>query len=483
MQTQRPDIHDAPPSSLTLSGFGVAFASRQVLAGVDLTLAPTGLTALMGPGGTGKSTLARTLCGANDSIKYMRTWGTALFMGAPLTDANRPALVSQRLAVVEHTAAHWLAGALANRSALTQLEQRDVFTAALEAHGWGDHARWLDSPTVDVPTSTMRRFAIVRALLSEPVMLCVDEPTHGLEDDDADDILLALKRTAMGLPVLWITHHQSRAARFGEHVALLLDGVVWEQGPASLFFASPQTPEGRSFVRTGSCSPPARPVLVDPDLDLEPAPTAETAPTPAPTPEASATPLTRVRYPIDGLYAQPAHYVRGSVGPRGFRWLVPGVLGGSPQPGLLRDFAFDSAALRRVGTDHLITLTEVELPGAEALDPSIGLEHFPMPDMGAPTCERAAWMCGQVDARLARGEAVVFHCKAGHGRTGTMLAAHLVWRGLSAEVAISEARRIERTWIQSDTQIDFLHRFESWRSRHGNRHTTEASSPHTHQGA
>jgi atypical dual specificity phosphatase len=479
MHTQRPDIHAPPAPSLSLSGFGVAFASRRVLGSIDLELGRTGLTALMGPGGTGKSTLARTLCGANDSIKYMRTWGTARFMGAPISPGHRPALITQRLAVVEHTAAHWLADALPGRGELTRLEQLDVLEDALAEHGWREHARWLETPTLDVPTSTMRRFAIVRELLGDPPLLCVDEPTHGLEDEDADDILLALKRVAMTRAVLWITHHQARAARFGEHVALLLDGVVWERGPASIFFAQPRTPEGASFIRTGGCSPPARPELVELEEASEPAAPAAHEPTP----EAPPNPAARTRHPIDGLYARPDHYVRGSVGPRGFRWLVPGVLGGSPQPGLLRDFAFDSDALRRVGTDHLITLTELALPGAEELDPSVSLEHFPMPDMGAPSCADAAAMCARVDARLARGEAVVFHCKAGHGRTGTMLAAHMIWRGLSAEVAVAEARRVERKWIQSDAQIDFLHRFESWRTRRGEEHPHEADSPHTNQGA
>lgn len=454
----------ARPRVLELSGFGVAFASRRVLSSVDLELGHTGLTALMGPGGTGKSTLARTVCGANASIRYMRTWGTASYDGRPLEDGASPTLVSQRLGVVEHSCLHWLAQTMPNRSDLTQLEQLEQLEATLGELGWAEHARWLESPTIDVPTSSMRRFAIMRALHHDPLLLCVDEPTSGLDDEDANDLLLCLKRLAMTRAVLWVTHHQARAALFSERVALLLDGVIWEEGSTSRFFSDPLTDEARQFVRTGGCSPPSNLEAPGPEPEEDP-------------PELDLSP--RAPHPLDALYLRPEGYVRASVGPNGFQWLVPGVLGGAPQPGLLRDLGFDIDALRRVGADHLVTLTEDPLRDLDVFTEHFTVEHFPVVDMRAPTCALAAELCASLDARIARGERVVLHCKAGHGRTGTMLAAHLVWRGLTGAVAVAEARRVERHWIQSDLQIDFLHRFERWLIRHRDEHKprTNTSSP------
>jgi atypical dual specificity phosphatase len=58
------------------------------------------------------------------------------------------------------------------------------------------------------------------------------------------------------------------------------------------------------------------------------------------------------------------------------------------------------------------------------------------------------------------GDVVAFHCRAGLGRTGTMLAAQLVWAGHPPRAAIDTVRSINPRCIQSDAQIQFLRQFE-----------------------
>ncbi len=72
---------DAP--LLALRGFGVAFRERIILGDIDLEIPDRGVVVLLGPGGTGKSTLLRTIAGFNDANPSLRTWGEALFLGAP----------------------------------------------------------------------------------------------------------------------------------------------------------------------------------------------------------------------------------------------------------------------------------------------------------------------------------------------------------------------------------------------------------------
>jgi len=52
------------------------------------------------------------------------------------------------------------------------------------------------------------------------------------------------------------------------------------------------------------------------------------------------------------------------------------------------------------------------------------------------------------------------HCRAGLGRTGTMLAAVLIAEGLAALDALEAVRRVQPRFVQSQTQLDFLERFE-----------------------
>ncbi len=147
--------------------------------------------------------------------------------------------------------------------------------------------------------------------------------------------------------------------------------------------------------------------------------------------------------------------VSGDLGPAGFVWLVPGLLGGTPFPASPHDFE----SLARVNTRLLVTLTEKHLPEAGAHYGIVSL-HAPITDMTPPSVEQAVGICKSVTPYLERGEAVVFHCRAGKGRTGTLLAAQLVWNGATAADAIAATRAHNPQWIETDSQLVFLHRFE-----------------------
>ncbi len=156
-------------------------------------------------------------------------------------------------------------------------------------------------------------------------------------------------------------------------------------------------------------------------------------------------------------------------GPTNFNWLVPGVLGGCPRPGIFRDIALDLRALQRVGTDILVSLTREWPPDTAAIE-AAGLRSIyqPIADLQPPTVAQALDTCAQVQAEISRGKAVVFHCHAGKGRTGTLLAAMLVYNGLSAENAVLATRRQNPKWIETEGQIEFLHTFRDSRISNGN---------------
>jgi len=160
--------------------------------------------------------------------------------------------------------------------------------------------------------------------------------------------------------------------------------------------------------------------------------------------------------------------VSGYYGPRGFHWLAPGLLGGAARPGLMTEIENDLEALARVKTKLLVTLTEEWQPDA-ALMARYGIDslYLPIPDQFPPTLEEAREVCAIVDERLEAGEAVVYHCRAGKGRTGTMLAAQLIWRGVGAADALVETRRMNKYWIESQEQEDWLPLFDAFCQRGG----------------
>jgi atypical dual specificity phosphatase len=261
----------------------------------------------------------------------------------------------------------------------------------------------LEQPMIERSNAERRLLLVLRGVLQGPALLCADEPSANLEERDALPILRLLRAFGQQAAVLWVTHHQDHARRFADEVALLAGGQVQEHAPRAAFFGAP-----KSYAAL--LPPPA------PTLGLGP-------------------------------------------GPRGMRWLRPGALAGCPGPGVLADVDEDLRALARAGIKRLVTLRTQPLDPAQVAQHGLAYVYFPIPDMGAPEPEACALLCAQLGASLGRQEPVAVHCKAGLGRTGTVLAAFLIWEGLSAPEAIQRARNVEARWIQSDAQLSFLESF------------------------
>jgi atypical dual specificity phosphatase len=120
--------------------------------------------------------------------------------------------------------------------------------------------------------------------------------------------------------------------------------------------------------------------------------------------------------------------------------------------------------LRTLGIEVIVTLTE------EALDPPpsafgfTGL-HFPIPDMGFPTPRRCEALCAQIITAVDDDRPVLVHCKAGLGRTGTVLACCLVTLDNSAETAISVVRAVSPWYIETPGQAAFVGHYAEYLRR------------------
>lgn len=146
-----------------------------------------------------------------------------------------------------------------------------------------------------------------------------------------------------------------------------------------------------------------------------------------------------------------------------FKWLIPELLCGSGQPGLLGPLSEDMTWLSETGVQLVVTLTEIPLnPGPEQYGMR-GL-HFPIPDMGIPTPRQAAQVCREILASMRRAEPVLLHCRAGLGRTGMLLACCLVARGEEPGRAVTLVRETNRNYIQTTAQEKFIDHFAAFLS-------------------
>jgi atypical dual specificity phosphatase len=144
-----------------------------------------------------------------------------------------------------------------------------------------------------------------------------------------------------------------------------------------------------------------------------------------------------------------------------FTWILPELLAGMACPGYFSDLDADLDHLAYEGITHIVTLTEY--PIAMPPKTEFKVHHLPVIDFAAPENTQVLRFCQLVDEAAAKGERVVVHCLAGIGRTGTFLAAYLMWRdGLTSRQALSQVRAIRKEYVQSVEQEGFLEDWEEW---------------------
>ena len=179
------------------------YGAQVVLDGLDLEL-PTGrVTALMGPNGSGKTTIAR------------------LLLGLERPDAGRVTGVPRRLAATfqEDRLCAQLTAVRNVRLVLDRGAPVGDVVAGLRAVGLDDDA--LRKPVRELSGGQQRKVAIARALLAGAELTVLDEPFKGLDVDAREQVLTHLRDAHAGRTMLLITHDRAEADALAARVVNL----------------------------------------------------------------------------------------------------------------------------------------------------------------------------------------------------------------------------------------------------------------------
>src|SRR6266545_3009275 len=149
--------------------------------------------------------------------------------------------------------------------------------------------------------------------------------------------------------------------------------------------------------------------------------------------------------------------------PPGFTWVDRPKLAALARPQSGDDLRW----LRRNGIDVLVSLTEHPLPRQWVNDAGLMCVNVPVPDMEAPTDRQLDHLLETIRKANASGMGVAVHCAAGLGRTGTVLAAYFVARGIPPRDAIEKVRDLRPGSMETVEQERAVERFAGRAARRG----------------
>jgi lipooligosaccharide transport system ATP-binding protein len=232
-RTQIANVHTENPIIIQADHISKTYGNAKVVDNVSFTIRKGECCGLLGPNGAGKTTTLRMLLGHTQP-----TSGRLEVMGYRIPDEARTmrariGVVAQadnldlEFSVTENLRIYGRYHGLKSRALETRIQEVLGFTSLQ------DKAK---ARIYQLSGGMKRRLAIARALINEPELLVLDEPTTGLDPQIRQNIWLLLQRLQKsGMTLIITTHYMEEASRLCERIILMDHGrILADQSPGSL---------------------------------------------------------------------------------------------------------------------------------------------------------------------------------------------------------------------------------------------------------
>lgn len=239
-----------PDTVLSIKGLCKSYGVLSVLNNIDLTVQRGERIALIGPSGTGKSVLLRSI-----AMLEKPDAGHIFIGGTDITQRGiNLNLIRERMGMVYqgfHLFSHMsvlenITFAPIKVHKIKKAEAEEKAAELLSMVGLYDKLHAM--PDI-LSGGQKQRVAIARCLAMEPDILLMDEPTSALDPAMTAEVLAIVRRLAQtGLTLMLVTHEMSFAQEFASRVIYLDEGGIYEQGPPEQIFEAPSLPKTIAFI-------------------------------------------------------------------------------------------------------------------------------------------------------------------------------------------------------------------------------------------
>lgn len=238
---------------ININNLAKRFGNAAIFSGIDLTIDKGEIVVVIGPSGTGKSTLLRCINFLETANQGQITIGdvTVDSQQAKKSDVlalrRKTGFVFQNYALFAHlTARQNVAEGLITVKGWKKDEAYQRAQQILDDIGLGDKG---DHYPAALSGGQQQRVGIGRAMALEAELLLFDEPTSALDPEWVGEVLTLMQKLATRhQTMLVVTHEMQFAREVADRVIFMADGEFVEQGPPDQIFTNPQDPRLKKFL-------------------------------------------------------------------------------------------------------------------------------------------------------------------------------------------------------------------------------------------
>ena len=245
--------------AIEAKNLNIYYGSFLAVEGVNMSIRPQTVTALIGPSGCGKSTFLRSVNRMHEVIPGAHVKGTLELDGKDLYGPGvDPVLVRRQVGMVFQRPNPFptmsirdnvLAGVKLNNKRLSKSDGDDLVEKSLRsANLWNEVKDRLNKPGMGLSGGQQQRLCIARAIAVNPEVLLMDEPCSALDPIATLKIEELIEELKTRYTIVIVTHNMQQAGRVADKTAFMLAGELVEFTDTEKLFTNPDDSRTEDYV-------------------------------------------------------------------------------------------------------------------------------------------------------------------------------------------------------------------------------------------